>query len=284
MNGRSVLVTANGVPVASGARAKTIRIDNSAIDITSDDDLGYLALLAGEVAQHSIDITIEGVLKDAVLLERAVSRSDLLFTLSLSIGPAAAIPLGPFLLVSLTITGPTRGAVTYRAFFQSAAGLGIGYGYDTETWRYLLEAYTSNSNYSAEAFDDSAWSTARLPVGSAANPGVIVLGYRSPPLGPYGLEQAITLRRKYYVLGEPFDVQLDAFIDNTWTVWVNGVQYATATQATGGLASALIPAAAFRTGENTLAIRINDDEVRPVGTDLAYFDLKITQYVADLPD
>lgn len=74
--GRKVLFTPDGAstPIA-GARTKTITINNEAIDITSDDDVGFRTLLAEDPALRSISMSVEGITKNGTLIALAAGAS-----------------------------------------------------------------------------------------------------------------------------------------------------------------------------------------------------------------
>jgi predicted secreted protein len=55
---------------ASGLRAKSLTINNNAIDITSDDDNGFQTFLADVSALRSVELKVSGVLKDSTLLAK----------------------------------------------------------------------------------------------------------------------------------------------------------------------------------------------------------------------
>lgn len=63
--GRNLKVKRNSVTLA-GVRTKTVTINNEAIDVTSDDDGGWRTLLE-DAAVNSVDISVEGVIRNDVL-------------------------------------------------------------------------------------------------------------------------------------------------------------------------------------------------------------------------
>src|SRR5688572_7350611 len=64
--------TGAGTPV-TGMRTKTITINNEAVDITSDDDSGWQTFLSEDPAQRGITLAVEGVTKDAALINLAMT-------------------------------------------------------------------------------------------------------------------------------------------------------------------------------------------------------------------
>lgn len=125
--GRMVTIKAGappGTPIAS-CRTKTVSINNEPVDITSDDDNGYRTLLDAEVAQSSIDIQVEGVLKDgSVLLEPSIERQNLEFDLVVDFG--STVFNGTFKLISVEIGAAYNDAVTFQGQFQSTGAYGMG--------------------------------------------------------------------------------------------------------------------------------------------------------------
>src|SRR6056297_610333 len=90
--------------VLAGVRTKGVSINREAIDITNDDDAGYRTLLA-EAGQMSLDLSIDGITKDAVLRAAVMSASDITLsgiTIEYPNGDAIS---GTFMLVSLEESG-----------------------------------------------------------------------------------------------------------------------------------------------------------------------------------
>jgi len=107
------------VSVIAGVRTKTVTINGEPIDITSDDDSGFRTLL-GDAGTRSIDLSVEGVTKDAVL--RAIvagSSSQLLTDISVEYPNGDTIS-GDFYLVNIEESGEYQDAVTFSASLQSS--------------------------------------------------------------------------------------------------------------------------------------------------------------------
>jgi len=116
--GRELLIK-KGVSVIAGVRTKTVTINGEPIDITSDDDSGFRTLL-GDAGTRSIDLSVEGVTKDAVL--RAIvagSSSQLLTDISVEYPNGDTIE-GDFYLVNIEESGEYQDAVTFSASLQSS--------------------------------------------------------------------------------------------------------------------------------------------------------------------
>lgn len=122
--GRQVSVSAGGTPIAS-CRTKTVSINNEPVDITTDDDNGYRALLAAVNAQSSIDIQVEGILKSSTLLDGAISGGAAL-DVELVVDFGDTVFSGPFKQVSMEIGAPYNDGVTFTAQYQSSGAFGLG--------------------------------------------------------------------------------------------------------------------------------------------------------------
>jgi len=112
-------VSVSPAVLVAGARGKTISINNESIDITSDDDAGYRTLLS-DPAVRSIDLSIEGVAKNADLLTAATaSDATLLLGYELRIEGVGTVACD-FYLSSVELGAPYNEAVTFSASLQSS--------------------------------------------------------------------------------------------------------------------------------------------------------------------
>lgn len=120
--GRKVTFTptsSGGTPV-TGMRTKTITINNEAIDITSDDDNGWRTLLGDDPALRSIDMSVEGVTKDAQLIELATTGgSGLISSYALEFEGLGTFT-GDFHIGSLELGAPYNEAVTFSCTISSS--------------------------------------------------------------------------------------------------------------------------------------------------------------------
>jgi TP901-1 family phage major tail protein len=118
--GRKVTFTPEvGGAAVIGARTKSITLNNESIDITTDDDTGFRTLLGEDPAMRSLDLSIEGVLKDAALIELAMSGSMLIAGYTLDI-PGIGEFVGDFYFGSVEIGASYNEAVTFSATVQSS--------------------------------------------------------------------------------------------------------------------------------------------------------------------
>lgn len=109
-----------GTPIA-GVRTKSLTIDSSAIDVTTDDDSGIRQLLEAP-GQHQIDLSVEGLLQDDDLLEQIIDGT--LFIQELTVtwpfaGGTPATLVGDFRFNNFEVTGEYQDAVTFSATLQS---------------------------------------------------------------------------------------------------------------------------------------------------------------------
>ena len=95
---------------------------NEPVDITSDDDAGFRALLA-DPGNKTLDISVEGVAKDVAsftsLLTLATSGTDILDAFSL-LFPGIGTMAGNFVVSSFEIGAPYNEAATFSCSLQSA--------------------------------------------------------------------------------------------------------------------------------------------------------------------
>lgn len=115
--GRKAVLSKGAVAVAA-LRTKTMSIANEPVDITSDDDDGFRTMLA-EPGNKTLDITVEGVTKDATLLTLAVSGTDILDTFSI-LFPTIGTISGDFVVSSFEIGAPYNEAATFSCTLQSS--------------------------------------------------------------------------------------------------------------------------------------------------------------------
>ena len=108
-----------GLVVLAAVRNKSVSFAGEPIDITSDDDAGFRLLLAEE-GQKSIDMSVDGVIKDAVLRGQALSGSSLMLTDVNILWPNGDTLTGDFFLASYEESGAYKDAITFTASLQSS--------------------------------------------------------------------------------------------------------------------------------------------------------------------
>lgn len=101
-------------------RTKTITINNEPIDITSDDDNGWQKFLNNDPAQRGIEMSVEGITKDAQLIELAVmGGSGLISEYELDLAGLGMFT-GDFHIGSLELGAPYNEAVTFSCTIRSS--------------------------------------------------------------------------------------------------------------------------------------------------------------------
>ena len=117
-SGRELLIK-KGASVIAGVRTKTVTINGEPIDVTTDDDSGFRTLLA-DPATRSIDLSVEGITKDASLRAIVAGAGPQLLTDITIEYPNGDVISGDFYLVSVEESGEYQDAVTFTASLQSS--------------------------------------------------------------------------------------------------------------------------------------------------------------------
>jgi predicted secreted protein len=98
--GRKFILEFNGVPIA-GVRTKGFTVNGAEIDVTDDDSNGYRELLS-EAAEISIDMPIDGLMKDDTLLIASLEHDNRIQPLTL-VDPQGGIISGNFYFQNFTV-------------------------------------------------------------------------------------------------------------------------------------------------------------------------------------
>ena len=118
--GRNLVVKKGGTKLAA-IRTKTVAWNGEAIDVTTDDDLGFRTLLGNAIGQEQIDLSGDGVMLDSILrdiaLDPAIGKQLTDITIEF---PDGEIISGNFNLVSFEETGPYNEAMTFTYSLQSS--------------------------------------------------------------------------------------------------------------------------------------------------------------------
>lgn len=115
--GRKAILS-KGATVVAAIRTKTVSINNEPVDITSDDDSGFRTMLA-DPGTKSLDMTVEGVIKDATLLTVAMSSTDILEAFSILL-PTIGTLAGDFVVTGFETGAPYNEAATFSCTLQSS--------------------------------------------------------------------------------------------------------------------------------------------------------------------
>lgn len=118
-NGRAIALLWNSLAVA-GVREKSIKLDGSAVDVTSDESNGWQTLLA-EAGENKVEIGISGVTKSDALKADWFAGNR---TRAVSITyPDGGVLAGTFYLASYSDKGPYKDATTFEASLMSTGAV-----------------------------------------------------------------------------------------------------------------------------------------------------------------
>lgn len=124
--GRKVYIRkGSGSPqvLVAAARTKSLTMNGAPIDISSDDDSGYRTLIETDAATRSLDMSIEGVTKNADFLNQLAS-GNFVDDYEIEIQGVAIIN-GSFFLTSCAINAPYNEATTFTAELQSTGSFTV---------------------------------------------------------------------------------------------------------------------------------------------------------------
>ena len=119
--GRSITVKRGTSPtLIASVRTKSLSIAGSPIDVTSDDAAAVRTLL-NEPGQIDVSISVEGVLKDELLIQESLSASDRVQPTEFGWpGATAGKIAGDFFLSAFSVNAEYQGPATFSATFESA--------------------------------------------------------------------------------------------------------------------------------------------------------------------
>ncbi len=115
--GRRVILTFNGQQVP-GVREKGVTLNGEPINVSSDEDNGWQALLADDVAEKSIEIAISGVTKSAVLKNAWFNPQNREGPVTLTY-PDGSVVAGTFVLGTYSESDTYNDASTFEATLMS---------------------------------------------------------------------------------------------------------------------------------------------------------------------
>ena len=114
--GRAIALLWNSVAIA-GVREKSVKLDGSAVDVTSDESNGWQTLLA-EAGENKVEIGISGVTKSDVLKTDWFAGTR---TRAVSITyPDGGVLAGMFYMANYSDKGPYKDATTFEASLMSS--------------------------------------------------------------------------------------------------------------------------------------------------------------------
>jgi hypothetical protein len=151
------------------------------------------------------------------------------------------------------------------------------------SWRYLQIDAADGTDYSASAFDDSAWAVGTAPFGSWEDGSSTSLPaahtydarFASAMATVWTANTRLWCRRTLTLSSIPdAGINVRAYIEDNFHVYVNGVLVATSpADPSGGNGQVFnVPSPGLVVGDNIIAVRC-DDEAPNAGVSVVYFDL-----------
>jgi hypothetical protein len=156
-------------------------------------------------------------------------------------------------------------------------------------WKYMLTSLSDTTDWSPLHADDSSWLEGATPFGNADD---FVDGVLSEPTAfdprfqdtiatRIPLNQRLWIRRTFVIDEMPeAGFKLTGYMDNSFVLYVNGVQVVTGQTTSGVGTTAVIPARYFVVGTNIIAARCDDDAFSG-HPDACYFDFLFDGYTFD---
>lgn len=121
--GRTIELTWGGVAIP-GVREKSVALNGEAIDITSDDSLGWRELLSDNPAENQVNISLSGVTK-TFALKQDWFANDRMKAVTITY-PDGSVLSGNFYMANYTDTGPYNDAITFETELQSSGVVAYG--------------------------------------------------------------------------------------------------------------------------------------------------------------
>ena len=118
--GRYIVLKDSTGNAVAGLSSKSFTIEREGIDVTTDDEEGFQAML-GEPGRVALNISAEGVVRtgNLSLIESALNPDTSLESYVLEF-PWGATATGDYFLGNFEITGETAEAITFSADLQSS--------------------------------------------------------------------------------------------------------------------------------------------------------------------
>lgn len=122
-NGRDMTVDFNSTTLV-GVRNKGVSINNSPVDVTSDDDDGWQKLLA-EPGKRTVEVSVSGVTEDEVLMAEVMTGAGS-FTLKsgvVNLATGSGTLTSNWFVSTLEHTGEHDGALEFSATLMSSGAV-----------------------------------------------------------------------------------------------------------------------------------------------------------------
>ena len=160
------------------------------------------------------------------------------------------------------------------------AGGSILVPWEATGWKYKLETKPSSADYSAAAYDDSAWSTGQAAFGGASSGSVDSRIHTSWPTTTSGSPAYCWLRRSIGALPSGIStVTVNMRVDNYGKIYWNGDLIYPGTSddylsAAGGAPVSVVVPSADIDGTNVLAVRADSTAA---GADVSFIDIQVVE-------
>jgi predicted secreted protein len=112
--GRRILITWDSVPLA--CRTKTLTINGEPLDVSDDRSDGWRELLATEIGEQGMTISVEGLYKGSTL--RLKNNTAAAATITMPSGEGTIT--GSFVLTGFEVTGEYNDSLTFSAELRSS--------------------------------------------------------------------------------------------------------------------------------------------------------------------
>ena len=118
-NGRALVIEWDTVDLV-GVRTKSFNIANEHVDVTTDDDDGWITLLA-DPATRAIEVTVAGITENQILIAEMMDASVESEPLDIELPTATgALLSGNFFCTEFEGSGEHDGAFEFSATFKSS--------------------------------------------------------------------------------------------------------------------------------------------------------------------
>lgn len=115
--GRDAVLTIAGQPIA-GVTTKALSLANEAVDVTSDDSLGFRTLMA-QSGLSTLDLSVSGVVQNLELMRSFVTNESKIYAFVMTYTDGSTVTFDGF-FGAYSDTGETATAFTFDAAFQSS--------------------------------------------------------------------------------------------------------------------------------------------------------------------
>ncbi|NTW98526.1 MAG: hypothetical protein HGB35_01035 [Geobacteraceae bacterium] len=111
-----------GTPLA-GCKTKSLKVNNTIIDI-SNDDTGVWTTTLAEPGTKSVELSASGVVKDIIMLQAALSTTDIQDEYTMT-WPTSHKLYGNFNLTSFSQTGESAAGATFEYTLTSSGAVTV---------------------------------------------------------------------------------------------------------------------------------------------------------------